>query len=373
MSWHEGEGVGREPYPRLEDIPSVPHGLDPGRVAEAFERFERELSRQRTRQLPALPDSGRQEARLEALKLIRAAAEFADVLERDAQEVAARQMAQVHRELDQREAELRTRESALLAQKDELERRRSEILAAAERQADEIVAAAQRAAVEARHEAELAKLRVLEEARGHIGELTAATRAEVERTLEWSRAQAEGIVNRARSVAEQLLSASLRGQHHVVQVVDAIVRSTEDQLGPPPAALTRPRPPELEAVVPEPAQPEATLSEPAEAAPSHEPKLSEPAATEPRREAWETRPAPEAPSEPTLDEPRWPWERAARSAQPGEARGPAEPADPAEPGGARGTGPGLREPPDPTLRLEAVLPPPPAPRRFAWPLGGERD
>lgn len=242
-----------EPLPRLDEIPTVSDGLDPAAVAAAFERFEREIAHARAKAspLPALIDTGRQEARMDALRLIRAAAEFADVLERDAQEVAARQMSLVQDELHRREGDLRARETELLTEQQELERRRAELVASARREAEELIAAAHRTSSEARHEAELAKLRVLEEARHHIGELTSATRAEVEHTLEWSRAQADGIVRRARSVAEQLLTASLRGDRtHVAEVVDAIVRATDAQVGPVPAALSMPRRPELDVVPP---------------------------------------------------------------------------------------------------------------------------
>ena len=133
-----------EPLPRLESIPAAGQGpgLDPSRVAEAFEVFHRQLSwyRAQATALPALIETGRQEARTDALKLIRAAAEFADVLERDAQEVAARQIVRVETEIRRREGDLRDRESVLAAEKDDLDRRRSEVLAAARREADEIVA-----------------------------------------------------------------------------------------------------------------------------------------------------------------------------------------------------------------------------------------
>ncbi|MFN8186742.1 MAG: hypothetical protein U0R69_06670 [Gaiellales bacterium] len=258
-----------EPLPRLESIPAAEQGpgLDPSRVAEAFEVFHRQLSwyRAQATALPALIETGRQEARTDALKLIRAAAEFADVLERDAQEVAARQIVRVETEIRRREGDLRDREGVLAAEKDDLDRRRSEVLAAARREADEIVAAAHRSGAEARHEAELAKLRVLEEARRQVAELTNATRAEVEHTLEWSRAQAEGIVKRARSVAEQLLTAAMRGDEHVAEVVNAIVRSAESQVGPAPAALAPP--PRVELPVARPAPPARPVEQPSEPVP----------------------------------------------------------------------------------------------------------
>lgn len=295
MGWHEpvpdASPHQLEPLPRLEEIPraSQGQGLDPQRVAEAFEVFHRQLSWYRTQAtaIPSLVETGRQEARSDALKLIRAAAEFADVLERDAQEVAARQIAQVESEIRRREGDLRNRERALTLEKEELDRRRNELLAAAQREADEIVASARRAGAEARHEAELAKLRVLEEARRQVAELTNAARAEVEHTLEWSRAQAEGIVRRARAVAEQLLAASMRGDDRVAELVDAIVRSTETHVRAAPVSLSGSRV-ELPSATPtrpaeDPGGSSHVSSEPGE--PSPEPRQP---ATPPRAQDRET-------------------------------------------------------------------------------------
>ena len=269
-AWHEQEfpeptSPPADPLPQVDQIRSVGHGagLDPQAVSEAFDVFHRHVGwyRDQVSALPALMDTSRQEARSDALRLIRAAAEFADVLERDAQEVAAKQIAHVDGEMRRRESEIVVREAALARELDALERRREELLAAARRDAEEILAAAERAAVQIRQEAELAKLHVLEEARRQIAEVSNATRAEVEHTMEWSRAQAEGIVKRSRAVAEQVLTASLRGHEHVAELVAAIARASEAQAGPPPAALAASMRPALpfsgpEEVAPGPVSPE---------------------------------------------------------------------------------------------------------------------
>ena len=100
MSVHEHElrslDVPPDEVPRLEEIPFTAQGLDPHRVCEAFEAYERQLAWYRIRQgtsLPAVPaDTIGYDLRADAMRLIRAAVEFADVVESDAQEVACRQV-----------------------------------------------------------------------------------------------------------------------------------------------------------------------------------------------------------------------------------------------------------------------------------------
>ncbi len=214
-------GSPADPLPSVEQIPSVAHGagLDPQAASEAFAVFHRHVGwyRGRVSALPAVMDIARREARSDALRLVRAAAELADVLERDARKVAVKQIAHVDGEIRRRESEIVVREAALARELDALERQREELLAAARREADGILAAAELSSVQIRQEAQLAKLHVLEEARRQIAEVSNPTRAEVEHTVEWSRAQAEGIVKRSRAFAEQLLTASLRGDDHVAE------------------------------------------------------------------------------------------------------------------------------------------------------------
>jgi hypothetical protein len=244
MSVHQHElrslDVPPDEVPRLEEIPFTAHGLDPDRVCEAFEAYERQLAWYRTRQgtnLPAVPaDTIGYDLRADAMRLIRAAVEFADVVESDAQEVACRQVEQAGAAIRQREAELEARESALRSELSELERRRASTILAARREAEEIVAAAMRESTELRREAEAARLRIVEECRHRATDLAHSSRADVERTLEWARAQAESTVRRGRAVAEQLVAASLRDQADVAEVVNAIVRDAEAEAGDPPGA-----------------------------------------------------------------------------------------------------------------------------------------
>jgi cell division septum initiation protein DivIVA len=230
-----------EASPRLEDIPFATHGLDPERVGEAFAAFNRQLSWYRSRpgtMLPAIPaEPAGGDLRADAMRLIRAAVEFADVVERDAQEVACRQVEQAQTAIQQRESELEAREAALRAELNELEARRAAVILAARHEAEEIVGAARVEANETRRDVEADRRRIIEECRHYATELANASRADVERTLEWARAQAEAIVRRGRTVAEQLVAASLRGNGDVAEVINAVVRAAEVQVGDPPEVL----------------------------------------------------------------------------------------------------------------------------------------
>lgn len=232
---HRSAEAPPDPAPRLEDIPFAVHGLDPARVSDAFELYERQLTWYRTRHGTSLPaiagDPNGHDLRADAMRLIRAAVEFADVVERDAQEVACRQVEQAGGAIRQREYELEERESALRSELTELERRRASLILAARREAEEIVAEAMRESTEVRRETEAARVRIVEECRHHATDLANASRADVEETLEWARAQAEAIVRRGKAVAEQLIAASLRNPADVTQVVNAIVRAAEHPSG----------------------------------------------------------------------------------------------------------------------------------------------
>src|SRR3954453_12482806 len=80
--------------PRYEDLPRAGDGLNADRVLEAFDAFRRHSAQLQT-QLHVLQAAGPRAGpyveptghavRMDALHLIRAAAEFADTIERDAQ------------------------------------------------------------------------------------------------------------------------------------------------------------------------------------------------------------------------------------------------------------------------------------------------
>ena len=92
------EGQGRAPkapaltsLPRVEDLPSAADGYDREQVREAFEAFRRHTTQLQVqlRVLQAAGQSGAEPTghavRMDALHMIRAAAEMADTIERDAQ------------------------------------------------------------------------------------------------------------------------------------------------------------------------------------------------------------------------------------------------------------------------------------------------
>src|SRR3954469_8235672 len=97
----EVEGAGRAAapsltaLPRFEDIPRSGDGLDPERVREAFDSFRRHAAQMQAQlrvlqaagggRAGAAGDASGHAVRMDSLHLIRAAAEFADAIERDAQ------------------------------------------------------------------------------------------------------------------------------------------------------------------------------------------------------------------------------------------------------------------------------------------------
>src|SRR5436853_5142405 len=264
--------------PRFEDIPSVGDGLDPERTREAFDAFRRHAA-QLQAQLRVLQAAGRSTTveptghavRMDALHLIRAAAEFADTIERDAQTASAAQLGRTEEEVRNRQRDLQEREAEVERYRQESERQRNEMLNAARNESRELVAKAHADATRELQEAEAKGNRLLEQSRHQATELTNAARAEVEQTLEWARAQASAVLARAQHGAEQLLAAAGLGQDAIGQVASAIVRAAE-QAG----EASRPQAP-----------PAAAFAGPA-AAPEPEPEPEPPAAFEPP-------PAPEPP------------------------------------------------------------------------------
>lgn len=251
--------------PRIEDLPARPDGgYDLDRVREAFEAFRRHTAQLQAqlRVLQAAGQSGRVEptghgVRMDALHLIRAAAEFADTVERDAQQASATQLARTEEEVRRRQRELQEREREVDRYRDESERQRAETLTTAKNEARELLANANRDAAQELREAEASAARLLEQSRHQATELTNAARAEVEQTLEWARAQAGVVLARAQQGAEQLLGAAGLGEPALAEVVQAILRASEgeeeaptrpepapaDELPPPPSFGAPPPPP----------------------------------------------------------------------------------------------------------------------------------
>src|SRR3954449_9042342 len=234
------EGPGRVGVPSLtslptfEDIPRTGDGLDAERVREAFDAFRRHTA-QLQAQLRVLQAAGRSPAveptghavRMDALHLIRAAAEFADTIERDAQTASAAQLGKTEEEVRRRQEELQAREAEVERYRQESERQRAEMLNAARNEARDLLAKSHADATREVQEAEARGNRLLEQARHSATELRNAARAEVEQTLEWARAQASAILARAQHGAEQLLSAAGLGEDAIAQVAGAIVRAAE--------------------------------------------------------------------------------------------------------------------------------------------------
>jgi hypothetical protein len=222
--------------PRVEDLPVGPDGYDQQRVQDAFEAFRRHVV-QLQAQLRVLQAAGQgaqvdptgHAVRMDALHLIREAAEFADVLERDAQRASAAQLARTEQEVRRKQSDLTKREGEVEGYRTESERQRAEIVNAARTEARQLLADANRQATQELREAEARGARLLEQARHQATELTNSARAEVEQTLEWARAQATAIMSRAQHGAEQYLSAAGLGDEAISGVSDAIVKAAQSE------------------------------------------------------------------------------------------------------------------------------------------------
>ena len=173
---------------------------------------------------------------MDALHLIRAAAEFADALERDAQTASAVQFRKAEEDLRHREREIADKEVELEKFRQESERQRAELVNAARSESREVIANAQRDAATELREAEAKGARLLEQSRHQATELTNATRAEVEQTLDWARNQANAIIARAQQGAEQLLSAAGLGPDAVAEVSQKLVEAVRLATTPQPPA-----------------------------------------------------------------------------------------------------------------------------------------
>jgi cell division septum initiation protein DivIVA len=264
--------------PRLEDLPQTRGGgYDAERVREAFEAFRRHAV-QLQAQLRVVQAAGGltsaeptgHAVRMDALHLIRSAAEFADALERDAQSASAAQMKRTEAEVTRRQRELQEREREVERFRDESERLRNEILGAAKKEARELVANAHRDATGELREAEARGARLLEQARHQATEMTNAVRAEVEQTLEWARAQATSMMTRAQQGAEQLLAAAGLGAEALAEVSETLTKGTQaafeaEHGSPEPEPSDEPEPPDE----PEP-EPAADMSAPSTSEPDED-------------------------------------------------------------------------------------------------------
>src|SRR3954453_23426235 len=236
----EGSGRAAVPaltsLPRYEDLPRAGEGLDAERVREAYDAFRRHAA-QLQAQLRVLQAASTRPGRdveptghavrMDALHLIRAAAEFADTIERDAQNASAAQLGKTEEEVRRRQEELQAREAEVERYRQESERQHAEMLNTARNEARDLLAKAHADATREVQEAEGRGNRLPEHARHSATELTNAARAEAEQTLEWARAQASAILARAQHGAEQLLAAAGLGESAISQVAEAIVPAAE--------------------------------------------------------------------------------------------------------------------------------------------------
>ncbi len=219
--------------PRVEDLPSERDGYDREKVRDAFEAFRRHATQLQVqlRVLQAAGESGIEPTghavRMDALHMIRAAAEMADTIERDAQTASAAQLRRTEEEVSRRQSDIQEDEGQVDRYRNESERQRAEMLNAAKAESRQTVQEAQQRAAQEIKEAESRAARLLEQSRHQATELTNSARAEVEQTLEWARSQAAAIIRRAQDGAEQLLGAAGLGEAEIGRVAQTIVDSAE--------------------------------------------------------------------------------------------------------------------------------------------------
>jgi F0F1-type ATP synthase membrane subunit b/b' len=284
--------------PRLEDLPQAPGGgYDADRVREAFDAFRRH-SAQLQAQLRVLQAAGRSgnveptghAVRMDALHLIRSAAEFADTLESDAQQASSAQLARTEEEVRTRQRELQDREAEIERYRQESERQRAEITNAARNEARELLQNAQRDASQELRESEARAARLLEQSRHQATELTNAARAEVEQTLEWARAQAATIMARAQKGAGQFLASAGLGESEIARVAESIVRAA-DQVsggGRQPGTMPANAPASPEPSGPIPVRPSSSAAK----APPTTPRVSKPKSSPPDEDGEREEPKP---------------------------------------------------------------------------------
>src|ERR687887_2549843 len=157
--------------PRVDDLPTERDGYDRDKVREAFEAFRRHTTQLQVqlRVLQAAGQSGIEPTghavRMDALHLIRAAADMADTIERDAQTASASQLRRTEEEVSRKQRELQEHESEVERYRQESERQRAEMLNNARNEARELNADAQRQSTAEIKEAEARANRLLEQAR----------------------------------------------------------------------------------------------------------------------------------------------------------------------------------------------------------------
>jgi vacuolar-type H+-ATPase subunit H len=311
MSSGESErlSAGLTAIPTLEGL-RPGQGYDEQSVRDAFEAFRRHTAQMQAqlRVLQAARKTSNVEptghaVRMDALHLIRAAAEFADTLERDAQTASASQLQRTEEEVRAKQRDLQERAAEIERYRNESERQRAEILNAAKSEARDLLAKANADATRELREAETRGNRLLEQSRHQATELTNAARAEVEQTLEWARAQATAVMARAQKGAEQLLAAAGLGEPAISQVVRSIVDANESEMARSGPHFTPPPPAMRSVAASAESQPEAPAAEPPPA--DRDEPQREPAPT-PAPASFTPTAVDEAPAAPDETEPEGP-------------------------------------------------------------------
>ncbi len=233
----ERSSAGLTALPSLDQLGRAGEGYEEQSVREAFDAFRRHTAQLQAqlRVLQAARKSSNVEPtghaiRMDSLHLIRAAAEFADTLERDAQTASASQLQRTEEEVRARQRELQEREAEIERYRNESERQRAEIVNAAKAESRDLLTKSKADATRELREAETRGNRLLEQSRHQATELTNAARAEVEQTLEWARAQATAVMGRAQKGAEQLLAAAGLGEPAIAQVVQSIMEANDSEI-----------------------------------------------------------------------------------------------------------------------------------------------
>jgi len=247
----ERSSAGLTALPSLDQLHRAGDGYEEQSVREAFDAFRRHTAQlqaqlrvlQAARKTSNVEPTGHA-VRMDSLHLIRAAAEFADTLERDAQSASASQLQRTEEEVRARQRELQEREAEIERYRIESERQRAEIVNAAKAESRDLLTKSKADATRELREAETRGNRLLEQSRHQATELTNSARAEVEQTLEWARAQATAVMARAQKGAEQLLAAAGLGEPAIAQVVQSIMEANDSEIArsatPAPPAPMRP-------------------------------------------------------------------------------------------------------------------------------------
>jgi hypothetical protein len=232
----ERSSAGLTALPSLEQLRSG-DGYEEQSVRDAFDAFRRHTAQlqaqlrvlQAARQTANVGSTGHA-VRMDSLHLIRAAAEFADTLERDAQAASASQLQRTEEEVRAKQLELQEREAEIERYRTESERQRAEIVNAAKTESRDLLTKSKADATRELREAETRGNRLLEQSRHQATELTNSARAEVEQTLEWARAQATAVMARAQKGAEQLLAAAGLGEPAIARVVQSIMEANDSEI-----------------------------------------------------------------------------------------------------------------------------------------------